>query len=306
MGSAINIEEFFDYQGGAFTDVARQEIETSQALRIVDLSFPSPRAGRITSFLLLPQTEVRVPAIIFHHWGFGNRRSFLSEARAYARVGVASLLVDAPNMGARGRGLPRLDISDVAINYLKHAVVDVRRALDMLQQIPEIDASRTAYVGHSLGGAILGHLSAVETRFQAFVAMAAPGRISRIWAPRPNPAYLRTVAPFDGLNFIGLSQRPLLLQFGKRDGFVTLEDAQILARAAPKAAAVGWFDAGHSLNADARIARAEWLLKVLEHSKRPSPANLRDAPLPWQERLVAAIGERVFGFVRGPVAENIA
>ena len=294
MRSIDNIKEVFAYASEAVADVARRELGHTPGARVFDLSFPSPAGGRVTAYLVLPQAGRPPPVIVFHHWGFGSRSSFLSEARAYAEIGVASLLVDAPHMGSRGRGLPPVQLSEVAINYLKTAVTDVRRALDVLDQSREVDGARTVYVGHSLGGAFVGHLAAVEPRFRGLAAMAGPPRISRTWSPRPNPKYRDTVEPYDGENFIGFAERPILLQFGKSDRFVPEREAQRLVRAAPEGATVHWYDAGHALNAEALTDRSDWLLGVLGHQARPTPHRLRRVSLPRRERVAAVVGEHVY------------
>ena len=273
------------------TGTARKQLASDAGVRLFDFSFPSPGGDRVTSYLVLPSGASKHPTIIFHHWGFGSRRSFLAEAKAYARMGVASLLVDAPEMGARGRGLPRLDNADIALAYLKRAVVDVRAALDVLGQAPEVDAARVAYVGHSLGAAILGHLAALEDRFRGLVGMAPTGRISRTWSLRPTAEYLQAVAPLDGVNFIGSATRPILLQFGRADGFVPEREAEILVRAAPRDTTAAYYGAGHALDDDARYARSAWLMDVLAHRNAAAPNAFRGVSLPLKERLQGAFAE---------------
>ena len=285
------LASFFAYGAVDCRGVSQEQRASDAGLRLFDFSFPSPGGDRVTSYLVLPSNASKHPTIIFHHWGFGSRRSFLAEAKAYARMGVASLLVDAPEMGARGRGLPRLDDADIALAYLKRAVVDVRVAIDVLGQAPEVDAARVAYVGHSLGAAILGPLAALEERFAGLVGMAPAGRISRTWSLRPTAEYLQAVSPLDGVNFIGSARRPILLQFGRADGFVPEREAQMLVRAAPRDTTAAHYSAGHALDNDARHARCVWLMDVLEHRNAAAPNALRGVSLPLKERLQAAVAE---------------
>jgi dienelactone hydrolase len=60
-------------------------------------------------------------------------------------------------------------------------VVDLRRALDVLLERPDVDAKRVGYVGHSLGAAWGSALAGFERRIKAFVLIGGsshPGRIS--------------------------------------------------------------------------------------------------------------------------------
>lgn len=66
-------------------------------------------AEGVSADLVLPVNDVpRAPGLVFLHWGFGNRSTFASEARALAAAGVVSLLLDAPGYGGRPGGVPAL------------------------------------------------------------------------------------------------------------------------------------------------------------------------------------------------------
>lgn len=53
-------------------------------------------------------------------------------------------------------------------------VVDLRRGLDLLLSLPDIDATRIAYAGHSWDAGPGAILDAVDKRFAAFVFMSGP------------------------------------------------------------------------------------------------------------------------------------
>src|SRR5205814_326730 len=98
-------------------------------------------AGENFTYVAAASTK-KAPAVVFV-----DRNSFLDEAESLARLGVASLLIDA------------------------HSVVDVRRGLDELERRPEIDKTRIAFVGLSDGARLGALLLAEEKRFRAFVLM---------------------------------------------------------------------------------------------------------------------------------------
>jgi pimeloyl-ACP methyl ester carboxylesterase len=67
--------------------------------------------------------------------------------------------------------------------------------------------------------------------------------------------------------YIGQAGAPVLLQFGRSDAYVPVKKAEALAAAAPLPKTVLFYDAGHSLNEQARMDRLEWLERRL--SLRP-------------------------------------
>jgi pimeloyl-ACP methyl ester carboxylesterase len=65
-------------------------------------------------------------------------------------------------------------------------VDDVRNAIAFLETRPEIDASRIALVGVSLGAAVALAAAGVDERVKAMVAVAGPSDLWRVWSAMPN------------------------------------------------------------------------------------------------------------------------
>src|SRR5215469_4360827 len=84
----------FEYDQDSSLDVQEAAIERRGTAIIHDLSYASPTLGRVSAYLVEPIGKSACPAIIFLHWGQGDRSTFLSEALAYAESGVESLLID--------------------------------------------------------------------------------------------------------------------------------------------------------------------------------------------------------------------
>ena len=188
---------------------------------------------------------------------------------AYGRTGATSLLIDAPEMGDRGKGLPRIDQADIAESYLKRCVVDVRRGIDLLLA-RGVSPNHLAYVGHSLGAAVGGPLAGVENRLTAFVLMAGVGALSQGgWNRRPNATYRNQLAPYDGTRLIGSCASSILFQFGSRDDFVDRDTAERFIEAAPASSEVRWYDADHRLSLEALKDRASWLAEQLDFERIP-------------------------------------
>src|SRR5262249_25798354 len=124
----------------------------------------SPRQGRVTAFLVVPRGKGPFAAILFGHWGGGNRAEFLSEAELYAQVGAISLLMDYPwtRPTPWRRSVPNMDKPELDREIYSQAVVDLRRGFDLLLDRPDVDPKRVAYVGHSYGAQWGAILSAVD------------------------------------------------------------------------------------------------------------------------------------------------
>ncbi len=80
-------------------------------------------------------------------------------------------------LGAGERCYPGLDAFDNAPFYQQFPnwsargkdLYDIQRAIDVMQQMPEIDPQRIGSIGHSLGGGHTVHAMSVETRIKAGV-----------------------------------------------------------------------------------------------------------------------------------------
>jgi eukaryotic-like serine/threonine-protein kinase len=91
---------------------------------------------------------------------------------------------------------------------------DLRRAVDFLHERPDLDGSRAAYMGVSLGGRMGGVMLAVEPRFRAAVLVVAG-------LPR-----LQIRPEADPVNFLPRIRTPTLMLNGRYDDVFRLEESQ--------------------------------------------------------------------------------
>jgi cephalosporin-C deacetylase-like acetyl esterase len=267
---ALAAPGLFAYDASAPLDVRETGATSTAGARVVELTYASPKGGRVPATLVLPEAEGRHPAVIFQHGGGDARRSdFQAEALDLARVGIASLLVDAPfNRPGRAPWLT-WDASDRAA-YVQN-VIDLRRGIDLLAQRPEVDPERIALAGFSYGGGLAGIVAAVDHRLAAVVVMSGPGRITgplraegvRQHIPAKKLArYVAAMKTVDALPYVGRATAPFLFQFGRRDT-LTASGAFKAYAAAAKRATVKWYPAGHELCACATRDRRAWLVERL-------------------------------------------
>ncbi|MDQ3819014.1 MAG: hypothetical protein M3362_15245, partial [Acidobacteriota bacterium] len=93
----------FDYDRDAPIDVREVGREKRGDVTVIDLTYASPRGGRVPAYLVVPRGPGPFAAILFGHWmmpgsPFKNRHEFLDEAVVLAKSGAVSLLIDTPQV----------------------------------------------------------------------------------------------------------------------------------------------------------------------------------------------------------------
>ena len=91
----------FDYGRNALLNIREEHKEERDGATVIELSYDSPRGGRVPATLVLPPGKGPFAGILFGHWMMPrspvrNRKEFLEEALLLARAGAVSLLTDAP------------------------------------------------------------------------------------------------------------------------------------------------------------------------------------------------------------------
>jgi dienelactone hydrolase len=247
---------------------------------IYDLSYASPKGGRVTASLVLPPGKGPFAAIIWGHWcwpnsEFHNRKEFLDESVALASSGVTSLLIDFP-IARPGYEELKDPLSGRQIDELAQQVVDIRRGADLLLSRPFVDPKRLAYVGHSCGATAGGVVSGIDKRFRAFVLMAGGLSDDVEMKSTEFQEFRRKVGPdkVDGFfakyswadpgKFVShAAPATLLLQYATQEKFLTPERAKATAAIVSEPKQLKLYDAPHALNAEARRDRIAFLTAQL-------------------------------------------
>ncbi|TQF12292.1 hypothetical protein FJV41_29810 [Myxococcus llanfairpwllgwyngyllgogerychwyrndrobwllllantysiliogogogochensis] len=293
-----------DYDAKAPLDVKTVRAQRRGDITVTELTYASPKGGRVPAYLVTPPGPGPFAGLTFLHWGQGSKNEFLDEALFLARSGVVSLLVDAPHVRpAPWRGsLKGAAIYDSSLQML----VDMRRAVDLLASRPEVDARRLGFVGHSMGAMVGGALAGVEPRLRAFVLMNGVGdysksiremeldnekQLANAMSKEDFAKLVRKMAVLDGVVGVGhAAPRALFFQNGRSDAWVTAAQVNTFIDAAtmPKLAKV--YEGGHELGDAARRDRAQWLRTHLGFGEvpafgppmiaLPTPPELHGLPLP--------------------------
>jgi dienelactone hydrolase len=292
----------FDYDAKAPLDIQEDGVEHRGNVVIHDISYASPKGGRVPAYLVVPEGKGPFAAILWGHWywqnsAFFNRKEFLDEAVALAHAGVVSLLTTGP--GARAGHVQEKDpLNDQQVTELVQAVIDMRRGTDLLLARNDIDPKRLAYVGHSYNAVVGGFLSGIDKRFKAFVLMAGGlsdevdmktedfQQFRQKMGPEKVDAFTAKYAWTDPGKFVThAAPASVFLQFATQEKFLTAERARQYAAIVSEPKQFNLYDAPHALNAEARRDRIAFLsdqlkLKPLDPSLVTGIPDLPQPPEP--------------------------
>jgi dienelactone hydrolase len=292
---AENAEQAFDYDQKAPLDVEVKGITKRRDVSVLDISYASPKGGRVPAYLVVPRGKGLFAAVIWGHWYWANsparnRSEFLDEAVALAPTGVVSLLTDGP-VARPGHVDDKDPLSERQAAELIQQITDMRRGADLLLLRKDVDPQRIAYVGHSYDATVGAFLRGVDKRFKAFVLMA--GGLSdevdmkskeyqefrQKYGPEKFDAFKAKYQWLDPGKFVSrASPAFVFLQYGTKDlPFLTEERAREYARVVSEPKRFQLYDAPHALNAGARRDRLSFLAEQLK-LKPLSPSIVASIP----------------------------
>ena len=284
----------FDYDQKAPLDIQEIGVERRANVTIHDISYTSPKGGRVPAYLVVPAGKGPFAAVIWGHWympgsAFLNRKEFLDEAVALAPSGVVSLLPDGP-VARPGHVEDKSDLSEQQIADRVQSIVDMRRCADLLLARSDVDPKRLAYVGHSYNAETGAFLSGIDHRFMAFVLMAGSMSDAVTLKTKEVQDYRQKVGAekFDAFvaKYSWLDQGKyvshaapavVFLQYATQENFLTAERDKDYAAVVSEPKRFKLYDAPHALNAEARRDRIAFLVEVL-HVKPVAPAVIAGVP----------------------------
>jgi dipeptidyl aminopeptidase/acylaminoacyl peptidase len=269
--SASNVAQLAEYDEGKPLRV-RVEAENVGS---TDITFQSPRGGDAEATIVLPPTGGEgnpYPVALYLHPYRFSRSFHYREAFDIAEQGVAVLLLN----GSQAReDLPPVDLMDPVYSagafrsYVRHDLVDLRRALDYLEGRKDIDLDRVAVVGQEYGALPAAGLAAVDDRVDVLILSAVPAEPSRYWAKEFVPqethdSFHEELRDFDPIRLLGSIDAEVLIQNPRRDDDWPLPEYERLAEEAD-GAEVRWYpDYGHNMGPDADLDRVRWLVETLK------------------------------------------
>ena len=243
---------------------------TNKGVEVSAISFSSPDGGSVTGLLFDPVTRSGLrPGIVLMHGMPGTARGMAALGQLLAEHGAVVIAIDAPFARRAGPSV-RFSTEDRAEQI--QLIKDLQRAVDVLRARANVDDERVAYLGISYGGAMGALFVGIERRIKAAVLVVGDGGlVSHFTGPEDlnlmaglscatRVNWFRAMAPIEPIRFIPhASPTALLLQNGRLDNLVPTADAEGLHAAAPAAATIRWYVAGHGLNQQAMFDRLDWL-----------------------------------------------
>src|SRR5215211_7279598 len=83
-----SLRKMYEYDAKAPLDVRETLVLEQEGVKLFDLTYISPKGGRVTAYLAAPTGKGPFAGILFGHWGPGRRTEFLAEAMRYAKAGA--------------------------------------------------------------------------------------------------------------------------------------------------------------------------------------------------------------------------
>lgn len=256
----VPVKSFFAYDKRLPLMAQEEILEETDTFVKSHVKYFSVHGRFVPAILSLPkEAEPPHPAVIFQHGLGGHKESegMINHGTGeLVKAGYAVISIDAAMHGERKTALSRDKHEAVLINYpyvmrevFVQTVIDVRRAVDYLQERGDIDKDRIYYIGISMGS-IQGVLAtAVEKRISGLVTVVGGGNFAEC-----NPLYKAMPSKKDLLdimeptNFVKeISPRPILMLNGEKDPLVPPACARALFEAAGEPKEQIFFDSGHSL-----------------------------------------------------------
>ena len=203
---------------------------------------------RVPGHAWLPAGPGPHPTVMLQHGLHGSKDAdYIAYAAVpWVRAGAAVVSIDFPlhglrespklrelvvaGLGAGGERTP--GATELLRQVVRQAVRDLSRTADAIEQIPELDASRLAFAGISLGAIIGTTFCALDRRPRA-VALALGG--GGFGGPAVDPA----------LRVARIAPRPLLLVNMRGDQTVSPAATEALFDAAVEPKQIHWFDGDH-------------------------------------------------------------
>lgn len=269
--------ELFDYDPLAPLDIEAEPITELSGYNYQDLTYASPKGGRVPATILVPaDSSGPFAGIILMHGLPGDRTNNASFARGLVATGAVVLMIDAPFARPENRGRSQWPLTFDEADRLEQIqlMVDLRRGVDLLVARKDVDPERIAYIGYSYGAAMGGLLAGIEPRIKAFGLMVGDGGIvSHFTAADGTPltelsrlsieqreTWLELMEPIEPIRFVGrAAPARLFFQNALRDEAVAREDALAYQAAGSEPKQMEWYESGHFLPDEAFQRMVNWL-----------------------------------------------
>ena len=247
----------------------RGRVNHGYPVQVRDVSYAGPRGGLVHAYLVVPPGKGPFPAVLYLHGSGEDRTSLVVPAAWLVARGAVALALDSAFVGASGPEpadpVRRLERER---DLTADTVVDLRRGVDVLASLPQVDPKRLGFVGYSSGAKIGAILAGIEPRIRAYDLMSggsAPVSSFVAAAPRGLRGPIgRVLDQIDPLRFVRRAgPSALFFQDGLDDTVVPRAQLAALAAAGSEPKRIRWYRADHDLDAQAFRDQLAWLSREL-------------------------------------------
>jgi len=240
-----------------YTQTEADSTEQAEGSTVYDISYQSG-GNTVPAKLVMPDGPGPFPAVLYAHGLTLGPGFFVPEMQEFARQGYAGLAILGPEHRAPFSRFVIFDADEEIASHVGY-VTDLRRAIDALETLPTIHATRLGFAGHSLGCQMGSILSGVDDRIDAFVLMSCPGGYVSDpvwgWAPmkgvgtdEERARYRDRIAVLNAANYVSHNEGAAFLVQGDKDDYGP--NIQALFDAAVEPKTLTWYEGGHGLGCE--------------------------------------------------------
>jgi hypothetical protein len=169
------LEALFEYDRSEPFDLIEGATYPKYGATVRQISFKHD-GEYIGGLLVTPESSGPYPVVVYAPGSNTTGTIWLKDAGKLAKAGYAGLLLD--ESGGPFWQYEGIPDGLAYVNYVK----DARRALDLLETMPDIDATRIGFVAWSNGARLGSFLSGVDDRIKAFVLVGLDNEDVTTWA----------------------------------------------------------------------------------------------------------------------------
>jgi hypothetical protein len=271
--------EVFDYDRPEHLEITERGVPKDKLpdTRQQELIFKNLRGEDVPVLVTMPPTgKGPFPAVLLVHPLGGSRQQITREvAGAMTAKGFACVALDLPKHGERGGKASELFIAGDVEKTYKNVIAtikDIRQTIDLIKERKDLNAEKgVSAVGYSLGAWFATLAGAADRRVSCLVLQG--GGIGLIAEQTKDRGKLfnfdrgildhhPTVRPQTAI--AEFAPRPILMQNGKKDPFISQDNARNLYRHAKAPKEIKFYECGHILPEKAEQEAAEWVKKMRE------------------------------------------
>jgi dienelactone hydrolase len=267
----------FDYDELLPLDVVEVESWEDGGVTFTDITYASPKGGRVPATIIEPPGPGPFAGIIMQHGLPSIRQSMFNAAKRYAKFGAVVIAIDAPF--ARPENADRMPLLFTEQDRADHIqlMVDLRRAVDYLVSKPNVDPNRLGYVGISYGAMAGGLFAGLEDRLQAYVLVVGDGGLvhhSMVEIEMKTPLeemsekekkqWIDAMWPIESIHYVSHAKpAALLYQNGTQDRLVPSYLALIYQNAGSAPKTIKWYEGGHGLTFEHFLDQLAWMSQYI-------------------------------------------